>query len=323
MSRARPGEQPLAAIVDELSTLRDVLRYAVSRFNAAELSYGHGTSTALDEAAFLLLSALDLGIDELEPWLDARLVRSERERVVRLIEERVTTRKPAPYLVGRAWIKGHPFHVDERVIIPRSYIGELLIDAPEAFARHPERVASVLDLCTGSGCLAILAALTFENARVDAVDISPGALEVARANVAAYGLADRVTALAGDLFGGLEGRRYDLVIANPPYVAAAEVAAFPPEYRAEPILAHLGGADGLDLVRRILAEAGEHLTDDGTLVVEVGTGRDLIEAEFAHLPFQWLDTEASEAEVFALAAGDLAELAEGGARKGRRKKHKH
>ncbi len=317
-----PQVSPQAAAVDDLVTLRDFLRYAVSRFNVAKLVYGHGTATALDEAAFLLLSALDLPIDQLEPWLEARLVRSERERLAHLIEDRIATRKPAPYLVGKAWIKGHPFRVDERVIVPRSFIGELLVESPEAFAGDPESVGSVLDLCTGSGCLAILAALAFPQARVDAVDISPDALDVARANIADYGLAERVTARAGDLFSGLAGKRYDLVITNPPYVAAAEVAAFPPEYLAEPVLAHLGGDDGLDLVRRILAEAGSHLAPAGTLVVEFGTGREILESEYPALPFQWLDTEMSEGEVFALAAGDLAGRSAPVASDGRRRRAK-
>lgn len=297
-----------ARCLDELVTLRDWLRYAVSRFNAARLVFGHGTDNALDEAVFLLLSALDLPIDQLEPWLDARLLREERERVLALIEARIVTRKPAPYLVGSAWIKGHRFRIDERVIVPRSFIGELLIDTPEAFAAEPADVASVLDLCTGSGCLAILAAMTFENARVDAADISRDALAVASANVVDYGLGARIQVIESDLFAALKGRRYDLIISNPPYVAAAEVAAFPPEYAAEPQLAHLGGDDGLDLVRRLLASVSDHLTEHGSLVVEIGTGREILEAEFPELPLVWLDTEVSEGEVFALAAADLASL---------------
>lgn len=291
--------------IDDLVTLRDWLRYAVSRFNAAGLVYGHGTSTALDEAAFMLLSALDLPIDQLEPWLDARLTRDERRRFSDLVESRITTRKPAAYLIGKAYIKGHAFEIDERVIVPRSFIGELLIDAPESLVTDAGAVVRVLDLCTGSGCLAILAALQFENAEVDAVDISADALAVARRNIETYELTDRVRLIESDLLAGLGDRRYDLIIANPPYVAAAEVAAFSPEYAAEPVLAHLGGADGLDLVRRILSQASAFLAPGGSLVVEIGTGRAILEAEYPDLAFCWLDTEESEGEVLAITAEHL------------------
>lgn len=306
----------------DLATLRDWLRYAVSRFNAAQLSYGHGTDCALDEAAFLMLSALHLPIDELEPWLDARLTLAERRRVLDLIEARIATRKPAAYLVGKAWIKGHPFRIDERVIVPRSYIGELLVGQPDALAADPTTVASVLDLCTGSGCLAILAALAFEDATVDAVDISTDALDVARLNIADYGLDHRVTPLHSDLFAALADRRYDLIVSNPPYVTAAAVAAFPPEYRAEPPLAHLGGEDGMDLVRRILSEAGSHLAPGGTLVMEIGMGRDVIERDYPELPVIWLDTETSEGEVMLVTAEDLMACGEAAGRTKKRRARK-
>lgn len=294
------------AEIDDLLTVRDWLRYATSRFTAADLVFGHGTETPLDEAAFLILSALDLPIDQLEPWLDARLTRPERARLFALVAARVTTRKPAPYLVNTAWIKGHRFYVDERVIVPRSYIGELMAeDGLSSVVADPDGVARVLDLCTGSGCLAILAALAFSNAAVDAVDVSPDALEVAERNVADYRASDRIALLQSDVFAGLAGRRYDLIVSNPPYVTAAAVAAFPPEYRAEPQRAHLGGDDGLDLVRRILADAADHLAPDGMLVVEVGRARDALETEYPDLPFLWLDTEQSEGELFALPADAL------------------
>lgn len=299
------SKTPNPADIDDLATIRDWLRYATSRFTAAGLVFGHGTETPLDEAAFLILSALHLPIDQLEPWLEARLTRDERTAIAGLVEARISTRRPAPYLVNAAWIKGHRFYVDERVIVPRSYIGELLVDGLSAVVADPEAVESVLDLCTGSGCLAILAALAFPNARVDAVDISPEALEVAQRNVADYGLADRVSLHRSDLFAGLGGRTYDLILSNPPYVTAAAVAAFPPEYSAEPQLAHLGGADGLDLVRRILADAAVHLDTEGMLVVEVGRARDALETEYPDLPFLWLDTEQSEGELFALPAAAL------------------
>jgi ribosomal protein L3 glutamine methyltransferase len=299
----------LTGVAAELLTVRDCLRYAVSRFNAANLVYGHGTTNAFDEAAFIVLEGLRLPIDRLEPFLDARLLLDERLHLARLIDARVTTRKPAPYLLGRAYIRGIPFHVDERVIVPRSYLGELLFTDfadPEASPLgDPEDVGAVLDLCTGSGCLAILAALAFPNAAVDAVDLSPDALEVAARNVGESEAADRIALHEGDLFAPLGVRRYDLILTNPPYVAADEMAELPPEYAAEPALALGGGADGLDLVRRILASAGEHLNPGGGLLCEIGTGRAALEEEFPALPFLWLETEESEGEVFWLPAGAL------------------
>lgn len=292
--------------IDDLVTLRDWLRYAVSRFNAADLVYGHGTATPTDEAAFLILTALHLPIDELDPWLDSRLVRPERERIAGLIDQRIATRKPAPYLVNAAWIQGHKFYVDERVIVPRSYIGELLGSGQEALVANPAAIHRVLDLCTGSGCLAILAALTYPEARVDAADISEDALEVAKRNVAGYALQDRVRVVKSDLFAALTGERYDLILSNPPYVTTEAMAAFPPEHKAEPALAHAGGEDGLDLVRLILAEAARHLTPEGLLIVEIGTGRDILEAARPDLDFLWLETATSSGEVFALSAEALA-----------------
>jgi ribosomal protein L3 glutamine methyltransferase len=295
-------------VLDELRTVRDWLRYAVSLFNRAGLTYGHGTSSALDEAAFLILHSLTLPIDELDPWLDARLTRPERRSLAELIEARITTRKPAPYLANAAYTQGHRFYVDERVIVPRSYIGELIArDGLSGVIANADGVERVLDLCTGSGCLAILAALSFPRATVDATDLSADALAVAQRNVTDYGLTARITLLEGNLFEPIQGRRYNLIVANPPYVAEAEVDTFPPEYAAEPRLAHLGGPDGLDLVRQILAGASGHLEPDGVLIVEIGTGRDILEADYPKLPFLWLDTEDSSGEVFALRSKDLEE----------------
>ncbi len=298
-------------LADELITVRDLLRYATSRFGSAGLVFGHGTAGPVDEAAFLILEGLHLPVDDINPWLDARLTLSERQHLLSLFEARAVTRKPAPYLVGKAYIQGIPFRVDERVIVPRSYLGEMMMTGALAQGGSgpipdPFDISNVLDLCTGSGCLAILAAMAYPNAAVDAVDLSKEALEVAKLNVADHDMADRVRLLAGDLFQPVAGRRYDLIVANPPYVAKAEVDAFPAEYRAEPVMAHLGGTDGLDIVRRILAEAGEHLTPEGGLLCEIGTGRDILEEEF-DLPFLWLDSEESEGEVFWLPAADLAE----------------
>jgi ribosomal protein L3 glutamine methyltransferase len=307
------------AIPDEperhLLTIRDWLRYAVSRFNSAGLVYGHGTAAALDEAAFLILHTLHLPIDQIDPWLDARLLMDEKRALNEIIERRISSRKPAAYLTNAAWIGSHSFYVDERVIVPRSYIGELLRDGLAGVVPEGSEVRRVLDLCTGSGCLAILAALAFPEAKVDASDISSDALAVAERNVGDYGLQERISLIQSDLLEGLGKQRYDLIIANPPYVTAAAVAAFPPEYAAEPAIAHAGGEDGLDAVRRILAHAGEHLAPEGTLVVEVGTGRETIESEYAELPFLWLDTAESEGEVLALNGSDLPS----GKRKPRRK----
>ena len=286
-----------------LVTIRDYLRFAVSRFRAAKLEHGHGASNALDEAAFLILETLNLPVDDINPWLDAKLLPAERVKLANIIEARITTRKPAAYLTKRTYIHGVPFYVDERVIVPRSYIGELLFSGlfggdGHNLIKHPEKIISVLDLCTGSGCLAILAAGIFPNASIDAVDLSADALAVARINVKDHDLEQRITLHQGDLFAPLANKKYDLIITNPPYVAAAEVAAFPQEYAHEPVMAHLGGPDGLDITRRILAEAPRHLNKGGGLLCEIGTGREILEREFPKLKFFWLDTEESTGEVF-------------------------
>jgi ribosomal protein L3 glutamine methyltransferase len=295
----------------DLLTVRDFLRHAVSSFRAAGVVHGHGTTSVVDEAAFIILETLHLPVDDINPWLDARLTKTERTALLRIIAARVKTRKPAAYLLKKTYMHGVPFFVDERVIVPRSYLGEMLMAGtlgPDGIGLYetPAAVNSVLDLCTGSGCLAILAAMTFEDAAVDAADLSKDALAVAKINVRDHALGERISLKQGDLFAPLKGRRYDLILTNPPYVAKAEVKAFPPEYRHEPVMAHLGGDDGFDIVRRILAEAPKHLNDDGVLVCEIGTGRDLLEADFPALPFIWVDSEESEGEVFALRARDLA-----------------
>jgi ribosomal protein L3 glutamine methyltransferase len=299
------------AAADDLRTVRDFVRYGVSRFTKARLAFGHGTSEALDEAAFMVLEALHLPVDDLSPWLDARLTAEERAHLADLIERRCTTRQPAAYLLGRTYIGGVPFRSDPRAIVPRSFIGELMAGdlftgGDYSLVPQPESVGRVLDLCTGSGCLAILAAMTFPNAQVDGVDLSPDALALATENVAEHGLEDRVRLLEGDLFGPLAGEVYDLIITNPPYVDEQAMAALPAEYRHEPSLAFAGGPDGLDIVRRILADAPAHLSPGGGIICEFGTGKEILEAEYPHLPFLWLDTEESEGEVFWLSAADLA-----------------
>ena len=298
---------------NELLTLLDFVRFAVSRFIEAKLVFAHGTTDPLAEAAFLICEALHLHPDQFETFATARVTVAEGKKILGLIERRVTTRKPAAYLVNKIYMRGLPFYVDERTIVPRSFIGELLEshfggDGNEeggSLIPDPAAVESVLDLCTGSGCLAILAAHNFPNAEIDAVDISKDALAVAARNVGDYRLADRLTLHRGDLFKPLGGKRYDLIISNPPYVDAEGMADLPRECRAEPKLAFDGGADGLDIVRRILDEAHAHLTPQGGLLCEIGRCRPQLEDAYPELPLLWLDTEDSEGEVFWIAAADL------------------
>jgi ribosomal protein L3 glutamine methyltransferase len=293
----------------ELFTLLDFVRYAVSRFIEAKLVFAHGTTDPVAEAAFLVCEVLHLHPDQFETFASARVTAAETKAILDLIARRVATRKPAAYLVDKIYMRGLPFYVDERVIVPRSFIGELLerhfSGEDGSLVDDPAAVENVLDLCTGSGCLAILAARAFPRTQVDAVDISKGALDVAARNVAGYALADRISLHHGDLFKPLGGNRYDLIITNPPYVDAEGMAALPRECRFEPKLAFDGGADGLDIVRRILNEAGRHLTPQGGLLCEIGRGRELLEAAFPQLPLLWLDTEDSEGEVFWIGAADL------------------
>ena len=285
-----------AASKPSLVTLEDFFRFAVRRFKAARLAYGHGTTNAVDEAAFMMLEALRLPIHTIEPWLDLKPTASERAKLSTLIEARVSLRMPAPYLLGAAYMRGVRFHIDRRALIPRSFIGDLLADGALPIDRR--KVRRVLDLCTGSGCLAILAALTFPRAKVDAVDLSAGALALARRNVATHRLGDRVTLYRGDLFQPLGKHRYDLIITNPPYVDADGMAKLPPEYRHEPRLALAAGDDGLDLVRRILADAPRHLRPGGGLLCEIGRGRTPLERAYPDTDFVWMDTEQSSGEVF-------------------------
>jgi ribosomal protein L3 glutamine methyltransferase len=297
----------------ELLTLLDFVRFAVSRFIEAKLIFAHGTTDPTAEAAFLICEALHLHPDQFETFVSARVTVAEAKKILGLIERRVSTRKPAAYLVNKIYMRGLPFYVDERTIVPRSFIGELLeshfgSDGNEeggSLISDPASVESVLDLCTGSGCLAILAAQHFPNAEIDAVDISKDALGVAAHNVGDYGLADRLTLHRGDLFGPIDGKHYDLIISNPPYVDAQGMADLPRECRAEPKLAFDGGADGLDIVRRILDEARAHLTSRGGLLCEIGRCRPQLEEAYPELPLLWLDTENSEGEVFWVAAADL------------------
>lgn len=293
-----------------LSTVRDFIRYAVSCFGRADLFYGHGTFTPFDEAVYLVLEGLKLPIDQLEPYYDAVLTKAERLRLAALIHARVTTRKPTPYLVNRAYLQGIPFYVDERVIVPRSYIAEILFNdimGEEAFGliEDPTAVYSVLDLCTGSGCLAVLATELFPEAEVDAVELSPDAAAVAEINIGNCLHKDRLTLYRGDLYSPLGGKTYDLIITNPPYVDAEDMTDMPPEYLHEPEMALAGGDDGLDVVHRILREAPRHLNEGGHMICEIGYGRAAIEAAYPHMPFMWIDTENSYGEVFWISRADI------------------
>ena len=308
--RRAPKKSPKVA-AGELRTLLDFVRYAVSRFTEAKLVFAHGTTDPVAEAAFLVCETLHLHPDQFEHFATARVTAAEGKQILDLIARRVTTRKPAAYLVNKIYMRGLPFYVDERAIVPRSFIGELLDthftgdDEATSLIGDPASVESVLDLCTGSGCLAILASRHFPHAAIDAVDISKDALAVAAHNVGDYGLEDRVMLHRGDLFAPLGRKRYDLIISNPPYVDAQGMADLPRECRAEPKLAFDGGPDGIAIVRRILDEAQAHLTPQGGLLCEIGRCRPQLEAAYPQLPLLWLDTEDSEGEVFWIAAADL------------------
>jgi ribosomal protein L3 glutamine methyltransferase len=294
----------------ELATIVDFIRYAATRFAGAKLAYGQGTFSAVEEAIFLVAEALGLPVDGVDPFLPARMTAAECRYIFALIDQRIRLRTPAAYLLNCAYLQGTRFYVDERVIVPRSYLAELLHGEPFTGGEpllDSHAVTRVLELCTGSGCLGILACDIFPNAQVDATDISAAALEVAAINVAKHDLEARVTLLKGDLFEPIADATYDLILANPPYVTAKAVAALPPEFVHEPRLALSGGADGMDIVRRILAEAGRHLNDDGGLLCEVGRGRPVLERDYPDKDFLWLDTAASVGEVFWMPAAALRE----------------
>jgi len=297
-------------------TIRALLDYAVERFETAGLSFGHGTANAPDEAAWLILHSLGLPVDELNPHLDEPLAESKYRAAKSLLDLRVRSRKPAAYLTHEAWLGKLRFYVDERVIVPRSFIAELLRNRGQTpvFEREPAPAASenrglapvsILDLCTGSGCLAIVAALTWPHAKVDASDLSSDALAVAKRNVADYKLARRVRLVKSDLFSALPGKKYDLIISNPPYVKASSMRKLPDEYRKEPEMALASGVDGLDHTRRILAKAKEHLNPEGLLVVEIGHNRAALERAFPKLALEWPRVGAGTGYVFTISYKDL------------------
>lgn len=290
---------------NELQTVRDWLRFTVSAFNEAKLSFGHGSASAYDEAAYLILHTLHLPLDTLNPFLDARLIAEEKNALLALLKQRVDKRIPVAYLTHEAWLGDFRFYVDKRVIVPRSFIAELIREQFAPWIADTKIVTDVLDLCTGSGCLAILAAHAFPDSVVDAVDISPDALEVAQRNVADYGLEERINIIESDLFSNLTGKQYDVIISNPPYVDTPSMTALPPEYRHEPQLALGSGADGLDATREILKHAADHLNSNGLLVVEIGHNRPALEAAYPNLPFIWLEVSAGDEFVFMLRREDL------------------
>ncbi len=290
---------------NELSSLRDLMRFAVSRFTEADLFFGHGTDNAWDEAAYLLLHTLHLPLDRLDPYMDARLTSGERASALKIIRRRITERLPAAYLTNEAWLGDFRFYVDERVIVPRSHIAELLREQLSPWVDDPWAVGRVLDLCTGSGCLAILSANAFPEASVDAIDLSPDALAVAKRNVDDFGLNDRIRLIESDTFTAVPDERYDVIISNPPYVNAESMASLPQEYRREPEMALASGEDGLDFTRTLLREAASHLNPNGILVVEIGHNKDELEQAFPDTTFVWLDTSAGDRFVFMLRREDL------------------
>ena len=286
-------------------TLGALLRAAEERLQQAGVAFGHGTTNAWDEAAYLVLHALSLPLDRLEVFLDARLTQHERAKLGELLARRIDARVPAAYLTREAWLGEFRFYVDERVIIPRSFIAELLPDGLAPWIPDPSAIRAALDLCTGSGCLAILLAHAYPEADVDAVDLSSDALAVAQRNVADYGLAGRINLIRSDLYANLVEKSYDLVISNPPYVTDRSMDALPAEYRHEPAMALAGGDDGLDAVRGIVKDAPRFLNPGGLLVVEVGHGRAAVESAYPRMPFVWLETEGHDDAVFAIPREDI------------------
>ena len=289
----------------QFTTPRDLLRYAVSRFNGAKLFFGHGSVEAFDEAAYLILHTLKLPLDKLEPFLDARLLPDEVLQVLAVVERRAVERVPAAYITNEAWLGTYAFYVDERVLVPRSFIAELVPERFSPWVIDPDAVENILELCTGSGCLAIMMADAFQNSLVDAVDISLDALAVAEHNIREYKLEGRVNPIASDLYQNVPFKKYDLIVTNPPYVNSDSMGKLPQEYLREPQIALDGGADGMDLVRKIIDGAADYLTPEGILMVEIGNERDNAEAAFGHLGLTWLTTSAGDDMVFLLTADQL------------------
>jgi ribosomal protein L3 glutamine methyltransferase len=277
----------------------------VSQFEESGIFFGHGADNSYDEAVWLILSALHLPHDTLDNFLDAVITESERKHLAHLIEQRITKRTPTAYLLREAWLRGYKFYVDERVIVPRSFIAELLEDGFQPWVEYPELVTTAVDICTGSGCLGVLLADAFPDAQIDVVDISPDAIAVTNINIANYGLQERITAIESDMFTALAGKKYDVIISNPPYVDAPSMAQLPAEYRNEPQIALGSGVAGLDHTHTILREATHYLNDHGILVVEIGHNRDALLEAYPNLPFTWLQTSSGNQFVFLLTKEQL------------------
>jgi ribosomal protein L3 glutamine methyltransferase len=293
----------------ELITIRDWLRFAVSQFEASDIFYGHGTDNSYDEAVWLVMGALHLPHDTLDNFLDAKLTNSERNKLASFVEQRVTKHTPTAYLLKEAWLQGFKFYVDERVLIPRSFIAELLVnDGLQPWIEFPELINSAADICTGSGCLGVLLAEAYPDTVVDVIDISQDAIDVCNINIINYGLQDRMTAIKSDMFSQLKGKQYDLIISNPPYVDAVSMASLPAEYRNEPQLALGSGTAGLDHTHTILREAANYLTEDGVLVVEIGHNRDILLETYPDLPFTWLEVSSGDEFVFLLTRDQLVAI---------------
>ena len=293
-----------AQILKELHTIRDFVRFSMSRFYEHDLYFGHGTDNPWDEAVQLVLGALHLPWNSNPQLLDARITQDEKERVLDFLQQRVIERRPLPYIIGEAWYAGMPFYVDERVLIPRSPIQELIEQHFSPWLREGP-VERILDLCTGSGCIGIVCAYAFEEAEVDLADISADALDVARRNITRHELDERVTAIQSDLFSNLKGRQYDLIVSNPPYVDSADLSGMPQEYHHEPDLALGSGPDGLDITKQILRQAEEFLTEDGLLVIEVGNSEVHLQQQYPQIPFTWLELEQGGNGVFLLTAAEV------------------
>jgi ribosomal protein L3 glutamine methyltransferase len=293
---------------DELFTICDWVRFAVSRFEETQIFFGHGTDNSYDEAVWLVLRALHLPMDTLDNFQDAVLTQKERQHLAFLIEQRVTKRTPTAYLLREAWLQGFKFYVDERVIVPRSFIAELLPEGLGAWIEFPEMVENAADICTGSGCLGVLLADAYPNAQIDVVDISPAAIDVCNINIANHGLESRISAVESDMFSALKGKKYDLIISNPPYVDAPSMTQLPQEYRQEPQLALGSGEAGLDHTHTLLHEAANHLNDGGILVVEIGHNRDALLSAYPDVPFVWLEVSSGDEFVFLLTKADLEQI---------------
>jgi ribosomal protein L3 glutamine methyltransferase len=301
----REPKSPRASGGASLRTIRDLVRWGASEFGRAGLHFGHGTDNALDESHHLVTWALKLPAELPAAYLDARVTGREREAVVRLLRRRVRTRKPAAYLTGEAWFAGLPFEVDERVLIPRSPIAEMVEAHFQPWLTAAPR--RVLDLCAGSGCIAVACAMAFPEARVDAIELDAHALAVLGRNLARHGVTGRVEAVRSDLFAKVPGRSYDLIVSNPPYVPTARWKGMPPEYHHEPKLALEAGRDGMDLVARILRDAPAHLAEDGLLVCEVGGSVPEFNRRFPKIPVIWPEFERGGDGVFVIARDDLVE----------------